>query len=183
MCFPWSLDRYRALLRLQVRQMELDPRLQPRFDTSDVIQETFLRAHARHEQFRGTTEAEFIGWLRAILGNVVADEIDKARAACRDVAREQRLQEALAASSVRIEAYLVSRERSPPAEVERLEQLIRLADAIEQLPAVQREVFVRRRLLDRTVAEIASEMGRTERAVAGLLFRASQRLVELLRTP
>jgi RNA polymerase sigma-70 factor (ECF subfamily) len=182
-CIAWSLDRYRALLRLQVRQMELDPRLRARFDSSDLIQETFLHAHARRDQFGGTTEPELIGWLQAILAHVVADEVDKARATRRDVAREQRLHEALAASSARIGAFLVSREPAPPAAAVRLEELLRMAEAVEQLPEAQREAFVRRHLLGLTVAEIAQEMGRTERAVAGLLYRAGQRLAELLRAP
>src|SRR5262249_59634021 len=52
----WSLERYRPLLRLQVRQFQLDPRLHRRFDSSDLVQETLLRAHAGRNRFRGTTE-------------------------------------------------------------------------------------------------------------------------------
>ena len=51
----WELERYRPLLKLQTRQMELDPRLQRRFDGSDVVQEALLKAHVKLDQFRGRT--------------------------------------------------------------------------------------------------------------------------------
>jgi DNA-directed RNA polymerase specialized sigma24 family protein len=62
-----DLNRYRPLLRLQIRQMELDPPLQRRFDSSDIIQETMLRAHADLARFRGQTEAELVSSLQEIL--------------------------------------------------------------------------------------------------------------------
>ncbi|GEM_PF-4834346 len=36
----WQLDRYGPVLRLEVRKLHLDPRLQRRFDSSDLVQET-----------------------------------------------------------------------------------------------------------------------------------------------
>jgi len=81
----WDLDRYRPLLRLQIRQMQLDPRLQRRFDSSDLVQETLLRAQGNLPRFRGQTEADLVKWLQEILANVVTDEVRKARARKRDL--------------------------------------------------------------------------------------------------
>src|ERR1700730_18673402 len=91
-------DRYRALLRLKVRQLQLDARFQCRFDSSDLIQETLLRAHQKLGQFRGQTDAEFVQWLDAILTNVARDEMRKATAGARDVYLEESLQGLLAES-------------------------------------------------------------------------------------
>src|SRR5262245_47635968 len=88
----WDLDRYRPLLRLQVRQMQLDPRFQRRFDSSDLVQETLLRAHGNLARFRGRTEADLVKWLQEILANVVTDEVRKARARKRDLTLEQSLE-------------------------------------------------------------------------------------------
>jgi RNA polymerase sigma-70 factor (ECF subfamily) len=176
----WDLDRYRPLLRLQIRQMELDPRLQRRFDSSDLVQETLLRAHGNLARFRGKTEAELVKWLQEILANVVTDEVRKARAQKRDVALEQSLEDIMAESSARLEEYLASNQVSPSRQAERQELLLRLAAAIDQLPEDQRDVVIQRDLLGASVSQIADQLGRTEKSVAGLLLRGRRKLRELL---
>jgi RNA polymerase sigma-70 factor (ECF subfamily) len=175
----WPLARYGALLRLQARQLHLDPRLERRFGSSDLVQETFLRAHRQQGQFHGVSEGEFIAWLQAILANVAADEIDKARAGKRDVNREQSIQ-AIADSSARLDAFLVSRQPSPSEIVQRHELLLRIASAVDQLPDDQRDVFIHHHMMGTPVAEIARSLERSEKSVAGLLFRARKTLAGLL---
>lgn len=175
-----TLDRYRPLLRLQVRKLELDRRLRRRFDSSDLVQETLLKAHEGLANFRGQSEAEVIAWLQQILGNVVADQVRAARAKKRDVALEQNWDELLAASSARLETWLATNARSPVEQAERNEQVLRLAAAIEQLPDDQRDVVIQRDLLATSIAEIAEMQGRTEKSVAGLLLRGRRKLRELL---
>lgn len=174
------LERYRPLLRLQVRKLELDRRLRRRFDSSDLIQETLLKAHQKFADFRGTSDGELVAWLQQILGNVVADEVRKARARKRDIGLEQALDEVLAESSVRLEEYLATDAASPAEQAQRSEELLRLAAAIEQLPDDQRDVVIHRDLLGTPVAELAEAMGRSEKSVAGLLLRGRRKLRELL---
>jgi RNA polymerase sigma-70 factor (ECF subfamily) len=109
----WRLERYRDLLHLQVRQLQLDPRFQRRFDSSDLVQETMLKAYEHLGQFRGKTEAELVKWLQKILSHTVTDAIRKARSQKRDVALEHSLQAAVANSSARLEAYLTCDQPSP----------------------------------------------------------------------
>lgn len=176
----WPLDRYRPLLKLLVRQYQLDPRLQRRFDSSDLVQETLLRAHAHRDQFRGSTEAELVKWLQEILASALADEVRKARAQKRDVALEQSLQSVMAESSARLEAYLTAEQPSPGEQAERHELLLRLANALDQLPEDQRDVVIQRDLQGASVGQIAAQLGRTEKSVAGLLLRGRRKLRELL---
>jgi RNA polymerase sigma-70 factor (ECF subfamily) len=176
----WPTERYAPLLRLQARKLELDLRLRKRFDSSDLVQETMLKAHEALPQFKGVTEAEFVKWLQEILGNVVADEVRKARAQKRDVAVERSLDDAIAGSSAQLEAYLTAGGPSPSEQAERHEELLRLAGAIDQLPEDQRDVVIHRDLLGSPVREIAELLGRTEKSVAGLLLRGRRRLRELL---
>jgi RNA polymerase sigma-70 factor (ECF subfamily) len=176
----WHLERYRQLLRLQVRRLQLDPRLQRRFDSSDLVQETLLNAHAQLDRFRGQTEAELVRWLQEVLAHTVADQVRNARAQKRDVALEQSLQAVLAESSAQLEAFLASGQPSPGEQAERHELLLRLADALERLPEDQREVVILRDLQGASVGAIAAQLGRTRKSVAGLLLRGRGKLRELL---
>src|SRR5262245_44390456 len=172
----WQLERYRPLLRVQARQIQLDPRLQRRFDGSDLVQETLLRAHQNLGQFRGQTEAELIAWLRQILGNVCADKIDEITAQKRDVRLEREWRGAVAESSARLDTWLAAKQPSPSEQVERKELLLRFAATVDQLPDDQRDVVIARDLLETPVGEIARQLGRTEKAVAGLLLRGRRKV-------
>jgi RNA polymerase sigma-70 factor (ECF subfamily) len=176
----WHLERYRPLLRLQARQMQLDPRLQRRLDASDLVQEALLKAHENLGRFRGKTEAELVKWLQEILANTATDEARKARAQKRDVALEQSLQAVVAESSARLDAYLAVTQSTPSQQVEREELLLRIAAAVDQLPEDQRDVVIQRDLMGAPVTQIAEQLGRTEKSVAGLLLRGRRKLRELL---
>jgi RNA polymerase sigma-70 factor, ECF subfamily len=176
----WQLERYRSLLRLRARQLHLDPRLKRRFDSSDLVQETLLKAHKNLHQFRGQTEAELVKWLQEILANALADQVRKARTGKRNLNLERSLETIVAESSGRLEAYLAAEQSSPSQQVQRKELLLRTAEALENLPADQRDVVMLRDLMNQPVAQIAQQLGRTEKSVAGLLLRGRLKLRELL---
>jgi RNA polymerase sigma-70 factor (ECF subfamily) len=176
----WRPERYRPLLHLLVRLMQLDPRFGRRFDSSDLAQETLLKAHKNRDQFQGMTEAELVRWLQGILTNVVTDKVREATAGKRNLRLEQSLQAAVTDSSTRLERFLGSHDPSPGQQAERRELLLRLTEAVDRLPDDQREVIVRRDLGGEPISQIAGELRRTEKSVAGLLLRGRRRLRELL---
>jgi RNA polymerase sigma-70 factor (ECF subfamily) len=96
----WTLERYRAYLRLLARML-LDPRLQSKLDPSDVVQQTLLQAHQARNDFRGRSEAELAAWLRQILARNLAHAVRDLGRAKRDIGRERSLEAALDASSAR----------------------------------------------------------------------------------
>ncbi len=175
-----ELERYRDYLRLLAR-LQLDPRLRGKLDPSDLVQQTLLQAHQMRDQFRGTTEAEQAAWLRQILVRTMANAARDLGRLKRDVGRERSLEAAIEESSVRLEAWLATEQSSPSAVAEKNERLLRLAEALEQLPEAQREAVVLHHLRGLSLAELANHLERSEGAAAGLLHRGIKRLRELLR--
>ena len=178
--FTNDLNRYRPLLHLRIRQAELSLRLQPRFDSSDIVQDTFCKAYAALGEFRGTTEAQLIAWLQVILENEIIDYCRKNLNPARDVRREQSIRDAMSQSSVTLAGFLSASQPSPSEVAERREDLLRIAEALEQLPEDQRDAVIAKYLLGLTLTQTAKRLGKTESAVAGLLGRGRKRLREFL---
>jgi RNA polymerase sigma-70 factor, ECF subfamily len=178
-----SLERFRPLLRLQARQLRLDPRLKRLWDSSDLVQDAYCRAIQNFDQFHGTSDGELVGWLQRILENTAKDKIIAARRQKRDVGLLRSLEQAVEDSSVRLDAFLAAEQSSPSDRAERAEVLVRLAAAVEQLPESQRDAIIYRHLHETPVAQIAERMGKTEKAVAMLLYRGMARLRKPLAEP
>jgi RNA polymerase sigma-70 factor (ECF subfamily) len=173
------LERYREYLRVLAR-LQLDPRLQPKLDASDLVQQTLLKAHEKREQFRGTTEAEFTAWLRQILADQMAKAVRHYATGARDVGLERSLEDALSASASRLEAWLQDQAPQPGGQAERNEELLRLAEALARLPEEQRRAVELKHLKGLPASEVAAHMDKSPRAVAGLLLRGLRRLRQLL---
>src|SRR5262249_31034709 len=90
------------------------------------------------------------------------------------------LERSLDDSSNRLKKYLANGQSSPLQQAERRELLLRVAWALDQLPPDQQSAVSQRDIFGASVRQIAEEMGRTEKAVAGLLPRGRHRLRELL---
>jgi RNA polymerase sigma-70 factor (ECF subfamily) len=174
-----TLERFRAYLRLLAR-LHLDPRLRGKLDPSDVVQQTLLQAYQALGQFRGNEPGELAAWLRQILARNLAMAVRDFARGKRDVARERALEEALVASSSRLEAWLAAEQSSPSHRAERNEQALQLAAALEQLPEAQREALVLQHWQGWSLAQIGEHLGRSPEAVAGLIKRGLKQLRRLL---
>src|SRR6516164_11358396 len=172
-------ERFRPYLHL-LAQVQLDRRLRGKLDASDVVQQTLLEAYQKREQFRGRTEAEYLGWLRQMLAHNLADALRAFGQAKRDLARERSLHAALDQSSQNLEHWLAQEQSSPSQQAQRHERAVLLADALASLPEAQREAVVLRHWHGWPLADIARELGRSTDAVAGLLKRGLQQLRILL---
>jgi RNA polymerase sigma-70 factor (ECF subfamily) len=167
------LEHYRHYLHLLAR-MQMDPRLRSQWDSSDVVQETLLKAHEKRDQFRGSNDADLGAWLRRILANTLADALRKFGRQQGD--KKTSLEAALESSSARLEQWLEATGPSPGSQAGGQEQLVRLAGALARLPEDQRTVVELRHLQGFSVPEISDFTGRTAASVAGLLRRGLQTL-------
>ena len=174
--FRPPLEQYREYLRLLAR-LQLGSRLRGKLDPSDVVQETLLKAHQKWDQFRVQSEAELAGWLRQIMTNTLTGAFRKYGAEGGDVTLEQAFEE----SASRLEALLAAGGRSPGEQAIHQEDLLRLSQALAQLPDDQRLAVEMKHLQGYSVEEIAQHLGRSTTAVGGLLRRGVGNLRELVQ--
>jgi RNA polymerase sigma-70 factor (ECF subfamily) len=174
-----DLQRYRDYLHL-LAQLHLDPRLRGKVDLSGIVQQTLLEAYQARRQFPCADAQRPPAWLRRILTNNLTDEVRKWTAAARDVEREQSLEQAAGASSVRVEAWLAAEQSSPSQALMREEELSRLAEALTRLPEDQRKAVELHHLQGLPLAEVAAQLNRTRGATAALLYRGLKQLRQLL---
>jgi RNA polymerase sigma-70 factor, ECF subfamily len=171
---PCPLEQYRDYLRILAR-LHLDPRMRGALDPSDVVQQTLLKAHENLKGFRGKTDAELQGWLRAILAQQLALF---ARKRGRGRVRTHSLEAALEQSSARLESLVATEESSPSQEMARAERLVELAMQLATLPENQRSALELRYLRGLSVPAVAEQMGRSTVSVTGLIYRGTRALRE-----
>jgi RNA polymerase sigma-70 factor (ECF subfamily) len=179
---PAGLEQYRSYLELLAR-LHLQPRFRGKLGASDIVQDTLLKATQRLDQYRGQSDAELAAWLRAILTNTLVDAVRGLEGGKRDIALERSLEASLAQSSARLEELLQTKGASPSEQVLRHEELLQLSTSLTRLPEDQRQALELHYLQGCTVAEVAEQMGRSERSVAGLVRRGLHKLRELLNAP
>jgi RNA polymerase sigma-70 factor (ECF subfamily) len=172
------LELYRNYLMLLAR-LHMGPKLRGKVDPTDIVQETFLKAHRDFPQFRGRTEPQLLAWLRQLLATSLAMTVRHYFGAQRrDVRLECALEAELGHSSQILDRGLVARDSSPSQRAARREQAVLLADALEQLSPDYREVIVLRHMKGLSFAEAAERMERSLDSVKKLWARA---LVQMRR--
>ncbi len=136
-------------------------RLRDRVEAQDLTSEVFhdaLRNLAKYE-WRGVP---FSAWLYRIAANAIADRANRA-------ALEQKHADEVARQSEAIED-----------DVEEVERRARIFRSVTDLPADQRRVIQMRFVEERSIRDIAKDLGRSEGAIKQLQFRALQSLRDRL---
>ena len=144
---------YGPLMRYIIAPILPDPR-----DREEAFSDIILRVWdhiGTFDQARGS----FPAWLSALTRNAA---IDRAR---RTPAPDAALKDTDPAPDSDPEAQLLRRERS------RL-----LAQALKSLPEGERALFYRKYYYRQSTAQIAGELGTTERAIEGKLYRIRRKL-------
>lgn len=173
----WERDRrYLTVLA----QSQLDPRWSGKVDLSGVVQQTLLEAHQAAAGLRAKGSGQRLAWLRRILANNLSDELRKWTTEARDARREMSLEARFAESSQRLQNWLAEDDPSPSSGLQKEEQILRLVDALQNLPEAQREALMLQHWHDWSLSEIAEHLGRTPTAVAGLLKRGLRQLRKTL---
>jgi RNA polymerase sigma-70 factor, ECF subfamily len=174
-----ALQRDRDYLAFLTRFL-LGPGLRGRVDLSGVVQETLLEVHRAAAALDGLPEADRLAWLRLALKRNLVDQVRRLGAARRDAGREVALADVLERSSAQLERFLAVDQPSPADIASKNEQVLRLAEALAQLPDDQRTAVELRYLHGRSVTEVAQALQRGPGAAAAILVRGLRRLRKLL---
>jgi RNA polymerase sigma-70 factor, ECF subfamily len=174
-----DLERFREYLHLLAR-MQIDPRLRRDCDASDIVQTVLLKAYQGQDGFRGASAEEKGAWLRQILAHTLADKLRDRLRDRRDVRREVNLEKAINDSSLKLTACAIAGDPSPSTVLRDKENVLRIADALAQLPEPQREAVTLKHFEGLSFLEVANLMNRSPAAVASLLRRGLAKLRQLL---
>ncbi len=173
------LELYRNYLTI-LATTQLGHYLRRRMNPSDLVQETMLAAHRDFAAFRGTTEREFLAWIRQILISCLQHAFEThVKAKMRDVRCEvsiERVSAALDHSALGLASVLADRGPSPSYSMRQRERAVVLANRLAGLRPQYREVIVLRNLQGLSFDEIADRMGRMPGAVRMLWLRAIEKL-------
>jgi RNA polymerase sigma-70 factor (ECF subfamily) len=162
---------------------QLDRRLRRRMNASDLVQETMLAAHRDFGKFRGSTEREFLAWLRQILIHCLHHAIEThVKAQRRDVRCEISIDQvglALDRSATNFANALADPGPSPSTPARQRERAVALADQLAKLRPEYRDVIVLRNLQGLSFEEIAERMDRKTGAVRMLWLRAVEKFKQV----
>jgi RNA polymerase sigma-70 factor (ECF subfamily) len=176
------LERHRKRLCRMVA-LRLDQRLQGRLDASDVIQEAYVEASSRLEEYLRQPTMPFYLWLRFLAGQKVL-ELHRRHlgAQMRNAGREVSLYRGSLpeASSAALAAQLLGRDTRPSEAAIRAERKIRLEEALNSMEALDREVLALRHLEHLNNAETAQVLGLPESAASKRYIRALKKLKQIL---
>lgn len=172
------LGRFAPWLKLLAR-LQWESRFRAKWDPSDVVQQTMIEAVKAFPQFRGTSEPEFVAWLRQILAHALAHEVRRyAGTQKRDVRVEVSFDQELSQTSERLGDRLAAHDDLPGQQVARRERERMLAAVLDRLPEDYREVIILRHFEGLSHDEVAERLGRQSGAVRMLWVRALARLRE-----
>jgi RNA polymerase sigma-70 factor, ECF subfamily len=131
-------------------------RVRDRAEIQDLTAQVFHQALANLGKFKWRG-SPFAAWLYRIASNAIADQA------------RQKMRESTDQPNP-------SSESSTTTDLEEVERRARLFSAVDKLPEDQRRVIAMRFADEKSIREIAEEMGRSEGAVKQLQFRALENL-------
>ena len=164
-----------------VARAQTESCLRAKVDASDLVQQTLLEAYRDFHKFRGTTEAEWLAWLRQILAHNAANFIRHYRGtAKRQAHREVALKQPGDDTNAPGAPDPADHAESPSQQLLRKERELQVAEALAQLTPDYREVILLRNLERLSFDEVAQRMDRTRPAAQMLWMRAMRKLQEML---
>ena len=150
------MERYGGLIRYVATGVLRDPR-----ESEECVSDVCMKLWQVPERF-DPEKSSLATWLTAVTRNAA---LTRLKAASRQNERQDVLKEGQADAGPGPEEQLLQRERAE-----------RLRDALLALPDGERRLFYRKYYYLQSTAQLAAELGTTERAVEGKLYRIRKKL-------
>lgn len=154
------LKEYTALLCYVIA-----PILKRKEDREECVSEAAMQVWEKIDSY-DATRGSFRAWLTAVARNVALNRLRKERGF---------------ESGEEIPDELASPKPTPEEAVIKKEREAALVLALEQLKPKERELFYRKYYYMQSTAQIGAELGMTERAVEGKLYRLKKHLRKILQ--
>ncbi len=172
--FTGHRDRLEAMVRLRI-----DPRVRARLSTSDVLQESYLEAQKRLEEYVREEPIPFYLWLRRGTALKLIELQRHHLGAQKRAAGKETPIERLACPGATSEAMAISlleRGPSPSEALAESERQAALAAGLERMDPLDREVIALRHFERLTAPETAELLGIKEEAAQKRYFRALKKM-------
>ena len=172
------LERHRARLR-RIIAARLDPRLAPRLDPSDVVQETLADAARKLPRYLRDRPLPFYPWLyRLATERLARTHRRHVKSTVRGIGKEERIDELPRhpATAARSLERLTADDMTPELHLARAERRALLASVIERMDEIDRAVLGLRYLDQLAFDEIATVLGIGLSAAKMRHLRALERL-------
>ena len=174
--------RHRERLRRMI-WLRLDRRLQGRIDSSDVLQDAYLKiAHGAREYVARPNMPPFL-WLRFLTGQTLqAVHRHHLKVQMRDAGQEVSLHHRATpqANSVSLAEMLLGRLTSPTRAARRAEMQLKLQEMLNAMEPFDREVLALRHFEGLSNSEVALVLGLSKTAASNRYIRALGRLKAML---
>jgi RNA polymerase sigma-70 factor (ECF subfamily) len=163
----------------------MDPRLRGRLDADDVVQEAFVEASEHRGDYFRTPSGSLFLWLRAVVIHKLLElHRHHLGTQMRDAKQERPLDAVPRTSpdetSAALFEHLTAGLTRPSVAAARGEIRLRLAEALDQIDPMDREVLALRHFEQLSNREAAQLLGIQERAAAKRYLRALERLKQIL---
>ncbi len=177
-----NLVEFQRYLKWRVWAIGLDPRVRVRFSASDIVAETFVRAVATPNECQSKTREGRLAWLEKIQDHVLIDKWRECRRDKCDAHKEVQFIRHLGQySSAAWERSLSASGLGPAEEAAQKELLMRVLQALDELPRQEQEVLTLVLLRGCSVTEAAQALEITRGSASGFYTRGLARLRQELK--
>lgn len=159
----------------------LDSRVAKRVDPGDILQEAYLVASRRCDEYLASPTVSFYVWLRQLTFQQVLAAHRWHFRQKRDARQELRRRSSVGSTSLAIAEALIADQTSPSQAMLQAEHLEQLEEAFENLDEIDREVLALRHFEQLGNDEAAEVLGLSKTAASNRYVRAVRRLGLLIR--
>lgn len=174
-------QEYHARLERMI-EFRLDPRIRNRVDPVDLLQDSFLEAQKRLDEFNAERKCSVFVWVRQLTLQILIDVHRANFRQKRNVGQEIRLDRQYdgQATSLNMAHQLIGQVSTPSRLVSRQEDIAKLRIALDSMDAVDQEVLALRHFEHLSNNEVAEILDLSVTAASNRYVRAMSRLAEII---